>query len=348
MERSATQFRANNSAALAKPVTDISSDFRPTAPWSNLILRAEILRRVRRFFEERGFIEVETPLLSADTVVDRHLDPLRVVLPDDPRNPTTGRTMWLQTSPEFAMKRLLAAGAKAIFQVTRAFRAAERGRLHNPEFTLVEWYRVGDSMEEGMNLLSDLSEELFGRGPAERVSYREAFETRLGVNPHLSSASELAAIAEAKGIATPQGWDVNDCDAWLELLLSEEVEPYLGRAQPTILYDYPASQAALAVVRYGEQPVGERFELYVNGIELANGYHELLDPEELRRRNTRVNRDRRADGKPVLPEESRLLAAMEHGLPPCTGVALGLDRVVMLVAGEQSIDRVLAFPIERA
>ncbi len=329
-------------------MTNPAYDFRPTAPWQNLLLRAELLRRVRRFFEDRGFWEVETPLLSADTVVDRHLDPLGVVLPDDPRCPEVGRRVWLQTSPEFAMKRLLAAGAHAIFQVTRAFRAGERGRLHNPEFTMVEWYRVDDSMLTGMALLSELSETLLERGPAEQVSYRDVFESQVGVNPHRTSASELAEIAEAKGIATPQGWDVDDCDAWLELLLSELVEPHLGQGRPTILYDYPATQAALAVVRHGEQPVGERFELYASGIELANGYHELLDPAELRRRNARVNRDRQADGKPALPEESRLLAAMEHGLPPCTGVALGFDRVAMLAAGAQCIEQVLAFPIERA
>ncbi|MBW3596366.1 MAG: EF-P lysine aminoacylase GenX [Planctomycetes bacterium] len=327
---------------------DPDSTFRPTASWQNLRLRAELLRRVRRFFDERGFLEVETPLLSADTVIDRHLDPLAVTLPDDAREPGVGRRMWLQTSPEFAMKRLLAAGAEAIFQVAKAFRAAERGRLHNPEFTMIEWYRAGDSMEAGMKLLSELAETLLERGPAERISYREAFQNRLGVDPHAAGAAELAALAKSRGIATPQGWDIADRDAWLELLLSEFVEPRLGSGRPAILYDYPAGQAALAVVREENPPVGERFELYVEGIELANGYHELLDAEELRRRNSRINRARQDDGKPPLPEESRLLAAMESGLPPCAGVAMGFDRVVMLAAGANSIEEVIPFPVENA
>jgi lysyl-tRNA synthetase class 2 len=329
-------------------VNESLADFRPTASWENLRRRAELLRRVRRFFEERGFLEVETPLLSADTVIDRHLDPLTVTLPDDPRQPRVGRTMWLQTSPEFAMKRLVAAGGQAIFQVAKAFRAAERGRRHNPEFTLVEWYRVGDSYEAGMTLLSDLADVLLERGEAEHVSYRNAFQEHLGVDPHSASAEQLADLAKSRGVATPQGWDESDRDAWLELLLGDFVEPHLGRARPTVLCDYPASQAALAVVRQEDVPVGERFELYEDGMELANGYHELLDAGELRRRNQIANRARQSDGKPPLPEESRLLAAMHHGLPPCTGVALGFDRVVMLACGAKSIEEVIAFPVERA
>lgn len=330
------------------PVSERPDDFRPTASWDHLRLRADLLRRVRRFFEERGFLEVETPLLSADTVIDRHLDPLAVVLPDDPREPHAGRTLWLQTSPEFAMKRLLAAGATAIFQVTKVFRAAERGRLHNPEFTMIEWYRVGDTMNDGMTLLSDLAESLLQRGVAERVSYRDAFQARLGIDPHVANAEELTSLALARGVEAPQGWDGADRDAWLELLLGQFVEPHLGQPRPTILFDYPATQAALAVVRDEEPPVGERFELYVDGIELANGYHELLDAQELRRRNALINRARQAEGKPPLPEESRLLAAMEHGLAACTGVAMGFDRVAMLAAGAKSIDEVISFPIERA
>ena len=152
-----------------------ATDFLPTAPLANLKLRARLLRRVREFFDGRGFLEVETPVLSADTVVDRHLDPLRVTLPDDPREVAVGRTLWLQTSPEFGMKRLLAAGATAIYQVARVFRGGERGAWHNPEFTMVEWYRVGDGMQEGIQLLADLTDQLLGLGAPERLSYRQAF-----------------------------------------------------------------------------------------------------------------------------------------------------------------------------
>jgi len=320
----------------------------PAADLDTLRLRAGMLKQVREFFDERGFLEVETPLLSADVVVDRHLDPLPVTLPADVRQPDVGRPMWLQTSPEFAMKRLLAAGAGAIFQVTKAFRAGETGRLHNPEFTLVEWYRAGDGYPQGMQLLSDLCATLLGRGPANLLSYAEAFSTYAGVDPHMADVEELFAAARINDVVTPLDFSANDRDAWLDLLLTDLVEPHLGRSQPTILYDYPASQAALARVRDADPPVAERFELYVDGIELANGYHELTDAEELRRRNRAANAARAADGKPPLPEDSRLLEAMQSGLPAAVGVALGFDRVVMLAAGARSIAEVMAFPIDRA
>ncbi|MEX0977318.1 MAG: EF-P lysine aminoacylase EpmA [Pirellulales bacterium] len=322
-------------------------DFRPTASWKHLRLRAELLARTRRFFLERGFLEVETPLLSADTVVDRHLDPLSVVLPKDPRRPEVGRAMWLQTSPEFGMKRLLAAGAGAIYQITRAFRAGEAGVLHNPEFTIVEWYRPGDDMAQGMQLLSELSEALLNLGPAEQVSYGEAFRLHAGIDPHSATQPELAELGRRWGIEVSPGAALLDRDGWLNLLLAHLVEPHLGQAVPTILYDYPPTQAALAKVQ-GDPPLARRFELYVRGIELANGYHELVDPKLLRERNQTANRQRTEDGKPALPEQSRLLAAMEHGLGESTGVALGFDRLVMLAAGAASLADVMAFPIDRA
>jgi lysyl-tRNA synthetase class 2 len=310
------------------------------------------LRRVRDFFEADGFLEVETPLLSADTVVDRHLDPIAVPLAATlagPRDGASGRaTWWLQTSPEFGMKRLLAAGAEAIYQVGRAFRSDERGPLHNPEFTMVEWYHVGDTMDQGIQRLSRLAEVLLARGPAEKLSYAQAFWDHLGLDPHRCDGRSLSQSAKVAGIEAPASLAIDDRDGWLDLLLVERVQPRLGRGRPVILYDYPASQAALACVRRQDPPVAERFELYVEGIELANGYHELRDPAVLRQRNADNNRQRMVDGKPPLPEESRLLAAMESGLPDSTGVALGLDRVVMLAAGAKCLDEVIAFPFERA
>jgi len=328
-------------------VTDFSPDFRPTASWPNLRRRAELLRELREFFFERGFLEVETPLASADVVVDRHLDPLATVLADDPRRPDIGRRLWLQTSPEFAMKRLLAAGGTAIYQVTRAFRNGEIGPLHNPEFTIVEWYRAGDNMQAGMTLLSDLCQRLLRRGPADALRYADAFGRHAGLDPHCASAADLREAASRLGLAAPATLG-EDRDGWLDLLLAERVQPHLGKPRPTILFDYPASQAALAKVRDGDPPVAERFELFVDGVELANGYHELLDPAVLRRRIAEANAVRQADGKPPLPTESRLLAAMEAGLPPATGVALGWDRLVMLAVGARSLSEVIAFPIDRA
>jgi lysyl-tRNA synthetase class 2 len=319
------------------------SNFLPTAPLQNLRLRAEVLRRLRDFFQKRGFLEIETPVLSADTVVDRHLDPFSFTV----RIGGEQRTMWLQTSPEFGMKRLLAAGAEAIYQVSRVFRQDERGPLHNPEFTLVEWYRTGDDLDTGMNFLCDLSEALLDRGPAERLTYAAAFGRYVGLDPHTAGIDELMTAARKCG-SPPESLSRDDRDGWLDWLLTTKVQAKLGILRPVLLYNFPASQAALAQVRPGPPPVAERFELYVNGWELANGYHELLDANELRQRNARANELRGAEGKSRLPEESRLLEAMEHELPPAVGCALGFDRLVMVALGAKSIEEVIAFPWERA
>jgi lysyl-tRNA synthetase class 2 len=321
------------------------NDFLPTASWPALRLRDTLLRKLRSFFHARDFIEVNTPLLSADVVVDRHLEPFGL---DVPAGSPAQRRMWLQTSPEFAMKRLMAAGGQAIFQVTRAFRQEEQGPLHNPEFTMVEWYRRGDGLAEGMRLLGELGDALLGRGEAETITYQAAFECYAGIDPHLAEADALTESARRHGVAVPRSLSSDDRDGWLDLLLVELVQPHLGRQRPVIVYDYPASQAALARVRPGPPEVAERFELYVDGIELANGYHELVDADVLRRRNRENNRLRAACGKPELPAESRLLAAMEAGLPPCAGVAMGFDRVVMLAAGAKDLSAVMPFPFDRA
>ena len=369
-------------------------DFRPTANWSSLRLRAEMLRRLREFFDSRGFLEVETPVLSADTVIDRHLDPFCTVISPLPLGEGPGYTaisplplgegpgvradgsgqwsvasgqceaasgkspapnpqppvhrLWLQTSPEFHMKRMLADGVGAIYQVARVFRQGELGPLHNPEFTLVEWYRPSDGMDEGMQLTGELCETLLERGPAERMSYREAFERYVGLDPHTADATTLAAAVEKFGVQPPATLAREDRDGWLDLLMVERVQPRLGFERPVLLFDYPASQAALARVRPDDPPVAERFELFVAGVELANGYHELLDPDELRMRNSRTNAQRIADGKTPLPEENRLLAAMRSGLPSSVGVALGFDRLVMLAAGAKTIAEVMAFPFDLA
>lgn len=320
---------------------------RPTAQLDTLQARAVLLARTRAFFARRGFIEVETPILSADIVVDRHLDPLATILYDDPRATERGRTMYLQTSPEFHMKRLLAAGMTAIYQITRAFRAAEIGPLHNPEFTMVEWYRVGDDYAAGRQLLADLFEHFFQSGVAIQKTYAEAFIEQVGVDPHVATASELRSVATKIGVQAPNSFGEGR-ESWLDLLFTELVQPKLGRLRGMILYDYPASQAALAKLSNSDPPVAERFELFYEGIELANGYHELTDSAVLRARNEQQNAARLRDGKRALPEESRLLAAMDAGLPEGCGVALGFDRAVMLAAGANCIQDVMAFPVDRA
>lgn len=322
-----------------------SPDYLPTASLENLQRRARILRQVRGFFDSRGYWEVETPILSRDIVVDRHLDPLVSSLEAEPCN--SEQPWWyLQTSPEFAMKRLLVAGAEAIYQIARVFRRGESGQRHNPEFTMLEWYRVGDQLREQMAFTAKLVDAVLGCGPAEELTYQEAFLKYANVDPLLAATEEIRETVQQQGILFPESLEVDDRDGWLDLLLTDVVQPQL--VAPTILYNYPPSQAALAEIVSDPLPVAKRFEFYWQGIELANGYQELRDPEELRRRNSMQNTARRRDGKETLPEESRLLQAMQVGLPSCAGVALGFDRLVMAALGAKNLREVIAFPIERA
>ncbi|MBI1249716.1 EF-P lysine aminoacylase GenX [bacterium] len=325
-----------------------ADDWRPTASLESLKRRHEITQAVRAFFLAQGFWEVETPLLSRDTVVDTHLDPVPVTLAWDPATPEKGDRWYLQTSPEFAMKRLVSAGATAIFQITKAFRLAETGQQHNVEFTLVEWYRTGDRLAEGMQLLSDLAAAILKRGPATLISYQQLFQQYLNVDPLTASASQLRELAAQQNVSIPESFAPDERDSLLELLLSELIQPKLGQEEPVILYHYPASQAVLARLSEEDPRVACRFEMFVDGMELANGYDELLDAGVLIERNQASNMARRALGKPTLPEESRLLQAMQSGLPVCSGCALGLDRLVMAALGARSIDEVMPFPTRRA
>jgi len=321
--------------------------FTPTATWATLRRRAELIDRLRAFFRQQGFLEVETPLLVSGVVVDRQLEPFSVCVASEATT-ESGRPIrrWLETSPEAAMKRLIAAGAEAIYQVTRAFRRGEAGRLHNPEFTIVEWYRRGDSMTEAKERLSDLCQVMLDTGPAQHIPYRDAFLEHVGLDPLTAETAVLADRAARLGMVAGNARS-EQRDRLLEFLLVERVEPHLGRTAPTILYDYPASQAALARVRPDQPPVAERFELYVEGIELANGYHELTDAGEWDARRAAANQGRIADGKSALPPSRYFEAAMRHGLPPCAGVALGWDRLVMLATGAGKIADVMTFPFDR-
>ncbi len=333
-----------------------------------LRLRSEMLARLRAFFAERGFLEVETPLVDDEIIPELHIEPFAVgdsplFLSDDPepvvkrsqekgtvplRRPLEKQNVpfFLQASPELPMKRLLTEGLPAIYQVTRSFRRGERGALHNPEFTIVEWYRAGDGMQEGMRLLDELCQRVAGAPAAIRTSYGEAFQRHAGVDPHRATCDELAAAATRLAIDVPTALRRDDRDEWLNLLLATRVEPQLGAAAPEILHDYPASQPALAAtaVRTDGVEIAERFELYWRGVELANGYHELTDAAALRRRLETVNAARVADGRSALPLPERLFAAMDHpGLPPCSGCALGFDRLVMLACGSKCVDEVMTF-----
>jgi len=325
------------------------SAWRPTAPRQALELRARLLALTRTFFTRRGVLEVETPSLGHAPVPDLHLDSFAVTAAGLPGN---ADSLWLQTSPEYAMKRLLAAGSGPIFQIAKAFRAGEAGRHHNPEFTLLEWYRPGFDHHALMDEMDAYLTATLDAVPAERVSYGEVFERELGLDPHRARAEELASRAADLEVDGPPDLDR---DGWLDRLLTERIAPELGRSRhgrrrPTFLYDFPMSQAALARIRRdpGRRPVGERFEVFVEGMELANGFHELTDAAEQRRRFEDELARRRAAGKPQVPLDERFLAALEAGLPDCAGVALGFDRLVLLAAGEDDLAAVTAFLFDRA
>lgn len=308
--------------------------------------RAELLRQVRGFFDARDFIEVQPPVLSSEFVIDRHIDPIVVDIPIASSH--EGNRWYLQSSPEAAMKRLMAGGElPQIYSLGPVFRAGEAGSRHNPEFTMLEWYRVGDDLKSVCGLIDDLLATALDASPAARVRYTEAFLEHVGVDPLTADVRTLIEASKRLGVAVDASFS-EDRDDWLNLLAAEVVQEQLGRDCPTILTHFPASQAALARLDAQDSRVAERFEVFVEGMELANGYVELLDADELQRRCIEENRLRELDGKTALPQPLKLLAAMRAGLPPMSGCALGFDRLVMLKLGLASIERAICFTVARA
>jgi elongation factor P--(R)-beta-lysine ligase len=315
--------------------------WRPTAAVPAVRRRAQALRQAREFFHARGVLEVETPALINAAVSDVNLGSARVELAGQ-------GTLFLHTSPEYAMKRLLAAGSGDIYQICRVYRGAERGRQHNPEFTMLEWYRLGFSLDDLMDEVAALVRELSGLAlPVEKISYREAVGQHAGFDPLEAPDRELQLAAQALGLDQRQAI-VAGRDELLDLIVGARVGPALGVDRLTFVHRYPASQAALARLDAADPRVALRFELYCRGMELANGYHELSDAAEQRRRFAADQEGRRQRGLPVNSLDPHLLAALDAGLPDCAGVALGFDRVLMLALGADRIDDVLAFPVERA
>ena len=337
--------------------------WRPTATRAVLEQRAQALAHVREFFAKRSVLEVDTPVVVNAPVTDVHIHSAEVRFPDAP-----GR-FYLHTSPEFAMKRLLASGSGDIYQVCHVARGLERGRHHNAEFTLIEWYRLGFSLDQLMDEVEALARAVLGALAqpmrSERVSYVDAFKASLGIDPLTAPIETLRSCAAAGGLVPTAGAqagvarvpslqsDATDAngterDMLLEFLMGVQIGPTLGKNALTFVHRYPASQAALAHLDPNDPRVALRFELYCEGIELANGFHELASAAEQRARFEHDLSERRRRGLPADKMDELLLQALNAGLPECAGVAVGFDRLLMLATGASHIDQVLPFPIERA
>jgi len=322
-------------------------DWRPTCAIELMRLRAQMLSEIRQFFAERSVLEVETPLLSHGIGTDPQLafftteyclSPLR-------------QTLFLQTSPEFAMKRLLAAGSGSIYQIGKAFRNGESGRFHNPEFTMLEWYRVGFTLPQLMDEIAELIAGLFSGQPlqeTQRVSYQDIFGSFTGLDPLVFSYQDYCAFAEDSGLSEAVAICGHDHAVWLDFIFSHKVQPHLGDNALCMVYGYPACQSSLARINEQCSLITDRVELFINGIELGNGYYELVDADEQSKRFDKELVIRQQQKLAVSVKDKRLVSALESGLPECSGVAIGLDRLLMLLSGSESIEDVLSFPIHRA
>ncbi len=329
----------------------MSLHWQPTADLNTLRLRAKVYAIIRQFFAERNIWEVDTPLLAQTSVTACYIDSfaLNYFSADSPN-----KILYLQTSPEYAMKRLLAAGSGSIYQLTKAFREEASGRMHQPEFSMLEWYRVDTDVASFMDELYQLVCTVFATANQHtlpspiKLTYQQLFLKYLNIDPLTAKTNELIHCATRHGIATVAGLSEEDRDGWLSLLMSHMIEPKLQEIPALFIEQFPASQAALAKLHPEDNRVALRFEFYLYGVELANGFHELTDKEEQEKRFVADNANRLKMGKPEIPIDHYLLAALEYGLPNCVGVALGIDRLLMSVLGKTQIREVIAFPIDVA
>lgn len=311
--------------------------WQPSASLEMLQRKADLLSQIRDFFAQRQILEVDTPLLCHATTSNPHIMSFS--------SEVNGKTVYLQTSPEYAMKRLLAAGSGSIYQICKSFRQDISGPIHNPEFLMLEWYRLGFDHHVLMDEVDALLQLVLRTEKAERFTYGDIFQKMVGVNPHRATVPELAATAKEAGV---QMEGELDRDGWLNLLMSHCVEPIIGQERPAFVYDFPAIQAALARVRHEEDAVASRFEVYYKGIELGNGFHELQSEAEQRKRFIDDLDYRKKQGLPEVPVDEFLLAALDAGLPDCAGIAVGVDRLVMLALEQNQLKDILSFDFERA
>jgi len=323
-------------------------NWQPSADIDTLKRRAQYLADVRLFFAERDTWEVETPILSTAAPTAPYLDSFTTNY--IPIGSQSKQTYYLQTSPEFAMKRLLVAGSGSIYQIARVFRNGEQSKKHSPEFTMLEWYRPDLTLHQLIDEVNALMKNVFKFDGIVRLSYRSVFEFFFKLNVLTCSDVEIKHCALERITSLASDFET-DRDGWLELLMSYVVEPKLAALNLSLfIYDFPASQAQLAKIKYDQQgnEVADRFELYIDGIELANGYNELLDADELRQRFERDNQQRKEQDKSEIPIDENLLAAMQYGLPECAGVAIGLDRLMMLALDKSTINLVTSFSFEHS
>lgn len=314
--------------------------WQPSASISHLRERARIIQQIRGFFADRDVLEVDTPLLCRTVNSDPYVSAF--VCKESPA--FFNQVTYLQTSPEFAMKRLLAAGSGAIYQIGKAFRQDDSGRLHNPEFTIMEWYRPGFDHHQLMDEMSELITLIANVSDIPRMTYLDLFMHYAHLNPYTASLDEIKACVKQQGAEF--NFDDLPRDSWLDMVMTHVIEPQLKDTW-MFVYDFPASQAALAKIRPGPIPVGERFELYAYGIELANGFHELTDADEQRQRFVQDNENRKIQGLPLLPIDEQLIDALRAGMPDCAGVALGVDRLIMLALKASKLGDVLSFTAEK-
>lgn len=315
-----------------------SSAWRPAASVARMQQRAQLYRALRDFFHQRRVCEVDVPSLARAAVSDPQIDSIAAQV--------CGETRYLQSSPEFFMKRLLAAGSGDIYSLNKAFRNGEAGRRHNPEFTMLEWYRLGWDEQQLMDEVAELIGGCVSLPSVDRLSYRDIFQRELGLDPHTASLGQLQQAAQQ---CSEIRWDDDDRDVWLDVLMTHAIEPRMGPGL-VLVYDFPVTQSALArtAVDHRGQTVAKRFEAFVGGIELANGYWELCDGDEQARRLQQDVAKRQTLNLPQYPTAQQLVAALHAGLPDCAGVALGVDRLLMLMTGCDDIRQLLAFPFERA
>lgn len=312
--------------------------------WQNAKARAEIINNIRTFFDNRNVIEVETPILSRGTVTDVHLEPFitRYNFLDDSKGDCAS-PFYLQTSPEFFMKRLLASGYGCIYQICKSFRHEEFGRHHNPEFTMLEWYRIGFDHFDLMVEVSELLVEVLNCKPCIKMSYQEAFIKLVDIDPLETSKEQLINLIKECGKFSNWLETEADIDILLQFIFSEIIEPDIGNDAPCFIYNFPSSQASLAKISNQDPRVADRFECYYLGLEIVNGFHELTEVTQHVARFTCDNENRLRKGLTCRPVDKNLIDALTSGIPDCAGVALGIDRLVMLALKQDHISKVLSY-----